>query len=88
MATMGVTMAYTLRLKQSYRRNQGGMTDVVGTAVRSVVADHELALRAAEKAASPRKNLAEVRAMYVSTPETQADGSACEATGSQPDATD
>jgi hypothetical protein len=68
---MGVTMAHTLRLKQTVRRNQSGISDTIGDAARSLAAEHELALRAAEKAASPRKNLAEVRAMYVSTPEPQ-----------------
>ena len=73
---MGVTMAHTLRLKQTYRRNQGGISDTIGSAARSLASEHQLALRAAEKAASPRKNLAEVRAMYVSTPESQPDSDA------------
>jgi hypothetical protein len=34
--------------------------------LRAVAAEHTLALRAATKAASPRQNLAEVRAMYIS----------------------
>jgi hypothetical protein len=68
---MGVTMAHTLRLKQTVRRNQSGISDTIGGAARSLAAEHQLALRATEKAASPRKNLAEVRAMYVSTPEPQ-----------------
>jgi len=70
---MGVTMAHTLRLKQTVRRNQSGLSDTIGGAARSLAAEHQLALRAAEKAASPRKNLAEVRAMYVATPEPQPD---------------
>ena len=77
---MGVTMAHTLRFKQIYRRNQGATADSLGAAVRAIAADHELALRAAEKAASPRKNLAEVRAMYVSTPEPQPDSGEVEPT--------
>ena len=77
---MGVTMAHTLRLKQTYRRSQGGILDAIGGAARSLAAEHQLALRAAEKAASPRKNLAEVRAMYVSTPEPQPDSGTVEQT--------
>ncbi len=77
---MGVTMAHTLRLKQTYRRNQSGESDTIGAATRSLAAEHELALRAAEKAASPRKNLAEIRAMYVSTPEPQPQSGAVEQT--------
>ena len=76
--TMGVTMAHTLRLKQTYRRNQSGISDTIKGEARSLAADHRLALLAAEKAASPRKNLAEIRAMYVSTPEPQADDSTVE----------
>jgi hypothetical protein len=70
-------MAYTLRLK-TYRRNQSGISDTIEGAARTLAAEHQLALRAAEKAASPRKNLAEVRAMYVSTPEPQPDSGAVE----------
>ena len=73
---MGVTMAHTLRLKQTYRRNQSGISDTIKGGARSLAADHRLALLAAEKAASPRKNLAEIRAMYVSTPEPQPDDTA------------
>ena len=80
MGTMGVTMAHTLRLKQIYRRNHGGITDTIGAVTRAVAAEHELALRAADKAASPRRNLAEVRAMYVSASEPPAVGSAVEQT--------
>ena len=72
---MGVTMAHTLRLKQTYRRNQSGIADTIKGGARSLAADHRLALLAAEKAASPRKNLAEIRAMYVSTAEPQPDDS-------------
>jgi len=88
MGTMGVTMAHTLRLKQTYRRNQSGMTDTIGAVTRAVAADHELALRAAEKAASPRKNLAEVRAMYVSASEPPVEGSAVEPASARADTTD
>lgn len=77
---MGVTMAHTLRFKQTYRRNQGATADSIGTVARAIAADHDLALRAAAKAASPRKNLAELRAMYVSTPEPQGDSGEVEQT--------
>ena len=77
---MGVTMAHTLRLKQTYRRNQSGISDTIGRSASSLAAEHQLALRAAEKAASPRKNLAEVRAMYVSAPEPPPDDGAVEQT--------
>jgi hypothetical protein len=80
-------MAHILRLKQTYRRNQNGITDVIGAAARAVAEDHELALRATDKAALPRKNLAELRAMYVSTSETPPD-SAVEKTSSRAVAAD
>jgi len=85
---MGVTMAHTLRLKQTYRRNQAGVTDTISAAARAVAEDHELALRAADKAASPRKNLAELRAMYVSATEPQPDSSAVEQKNSGADTAD
>jgi hypothetical protein len=71
-------MAHTLRLKQTYRRNQSGISDTITGGARSLAADHRLALLAAEKAASPRKNLAQIRAMYVSAPEPQPDDSVVE----------
>jgi hypothetical protein len=43
----------------------GGVRATIGAILRAVTAEHTLALRAATKAASPRQNLAEVRAMYV-----------------------
>jgi hypothetical protein len=88
MGTMGVTMAHTLRLKRIYRRNQPGMTDMIAAVAGAVAAEHELALRAAEKAASPRKNLAEVRAMYVSASEPPADSRTVEQTSARADTTD
>jgi hypothetical protein len=87
MGTMGGNMAHTLGLKQTYRRIQGGKTNTIGTVTRAIAADHELALRAAEKAASPRKNLAEVRAMYVSASEPPVD-SAVEQASLRADTTD
>ena len=45
---------------------------MIRAAVRAIGAEHTLALRAAEKAASRhRRNAAEVRAMYVSAREPQ-----------------
>ena len=66
-------MAHTLRLKQTFRRNQRGIADTIADEARTLATEHQLALLAAEKAASPRKNLAEVRAMYIATPEPQPD---------------
>lgn len=42
---------------------------IIRATVRAMLAEHTLALRAAKKAALPRRNLTEVRAMYVSVPE-------------------
>ena len=58
-------MAHTLRLKQGYRPIRGGAIDTIGAAARVLAEEQALALRAAEKAASPRQNLAELRAMYL-----------------------
>ena len=59
-------MAHALPLQQTYRRTLGGVRATIRAILRAVTAEHTLALRAATKAASPRQNLAEVRAMYVS----------------------
>jgi len=59
-------MAHVLHLPQTYRRTLGGVRAAIRAILRVVTAEHTLALRAATKAASPRQNLAEVRAMYVS----------------------
>ena len=68
-------MAHALPLQQTYRRTLGGVRATIRAILRAVTAEHTLALRAATKAASPRQNLAEVRAMYVSplTPHQEAD---------------
>ena len=60
------TMANVLPLQHTYRRTLGGVRATIHAILRAVTAEHTLALRAATKAASPRQNLAEVRAMYVS----------------------
>ena len=59
-------MAHVLPLQHTYRRTLGGVRATIRAILRAVTAEHTLALRAATKAASPRQNLAEVRAMYVS----------------------
>ena len=59
-------MAHVLPLQQTYRRTLGGVRATIRAILSAVTAEHTLALRAATKAASPRQNLAEVRAMYVS----------------------
>ena len=57
-------MAHTLRLKQSYRPIRGRAVETIGSAARVLAEEQALALRAAEKAASPRRSVAELRAMY------------------------
>ena len=68
-------MADTLRMKYTYRRNQSGAAKI-GEVVRAIAAEHTLALSAAAKAESPRRNVARVRAMYVPTPELTSDSDA------------
>lgn len=70
------TMAHVLHLQQTYRRTLGGVRATIHAILRALTAEHTLALRAATKAASPRQSLAEVRAMYVSTPEPRQEGDA------------
>jgi hypothetical protein len=57
-------MAEALHLPQTYRRDFGGTGAKVGEIVRALEAEHTLALRASTKAALPRQNLTELRAMY------------------------
>ena len=57
-------MAHTLRFKQTYRPIRGGAIEKIGAAARVLAEEQALALRAAEKAASPRQSVAELRAMY------------------------
>lgn len=73
-------MAHTLRLKQTYRRSGSGVIAAIDETARAIAAEHALALRAAEKAASPRQSVAEVRAMYLPACEPQQDDDAMEAT--------
>ncbi|GEM_PF-5238760 len=55
---------------------------IIRATVRAVLAEQTLALRAATKAASPRQNLTEVRAMYVpiSEPDQQHSAAAASTT--------
>ena len=58
-----MTQAQALRLPQAYGRDFAGF----GATVREISAlatEHTLALRASTKAALPRQNLTELRAMY------------------------
>jgi len=58
-------MANTFRLQQTSRWTLEGVLASIHAVLLAVTAEHTRALRAAKKAASPRKSLAEVRAMYV-----------------------
>ena len=64
-------MAHILHLKKTYRRTRSGVVATIRAIARVVAAEHSLAQHAAAKAASPRRSLAEVRAMYVPTGESQ-----------------
>ena len=64
-------MAHTLRLKQTYRPARSGAMATIGAAARVLAEEQALALRAAEKAASPRQSVAELRAMYLPAGEPQ-----------------
>ena len=61
----GALAKRTGTLQQTYRRMLGGVRATIGAILRAVTAEHMLALHAATKAASPRRSLAELRAMYV-----------------------
>lgn len=67
-------MAHILHLKQTYRRTRSGVVATIRAIARVVAAEHTLAQCAAAKAASPRRSLAEVRAMYLPTDEPQQEG--------------
>jgi len=60
------TMAHALPFQATSRRTLGGVRAAIRAISGAVSAEHTLALRAATKAALPRRSLAEVRAMYVS----------------------
>ena len=69
-------MAYTLRLKHTYQRTRSGVIATIRALARALASEQTLALRASEKVASSWRNAAEVRAMYVSTPDAASDGNA------------
>ena len=54
-----------LHLQPTSRWAVDRILSAIGAIARAVADDHALALRAATKAASPRRSLADVRAMYV-----------------------
>ena len=57
-------MASTLHLHQSSPSNIERVHSKIRSAASSLAADHSLALVASAKAATPRKSLAALRAMY------------------------
>ncbi|HVG05533.1 MAG TPA: hypothetical protein VM937_11405 [Burkholderiaceae bacterium] len=61
-------MAHILRLKHTYQRTRSGFIATIRAVARAIASEHTLALRASEKVASSCRNAAEVRAMYVPTP--------------------
>jgi hypothetical protein len=63
--------APTQHLPSTYRWSLGRFLSVIRAVTRAVAADHALAQAAAAKAESSRANLAEVRALYVTTPATR-----------------
>jgi hypothetical protein len=63
--TSETDVARTLSLPPTSRQVLERVAARILAIARAVAADHALALRAAAKAASPRRNLIEVRAMYL-----------------------
>ena len=59
-------MAHALHFQQTSQRTLGGVRAAIRAILGAAAAEHTLALRAATKAALPRRSLSEVRAMYVS----------------------
>ena len=59
-----MTQAQALHLAQAYRREFGGFGATVREIVSGLATEQTLALRASTKAALPRQNLTELRAMY------------------------
>ena len=54
-------MAHTLRWKQTYLPTRNGAIATISAVARVIAEEQALALRAAEKAASPRQSVAELR---------------------------
>ena len=78
------TMAHALHFQQTSQRTLGGVRAAIRAVLGAVTAEHTLALRAATRAASPRRSLAEVRAMYVPPLEPpQGDGAIARSTKSE-----
>lgn len=73
-------MAHALRWKQTYLPTRNGAIATIGAAARVLAEEQALALRAAEKAASPRQSVAELRAMYLPADEPQPEKNAVEQT--------
>lgn len=73
-------MAHALRWKQTYLPTRNGAIATIGAAARVLAEEQALALRAAEKAASPRQSVAELRAMYLPADEPQREKNAVEQT--------
>ena len=59
-----MTQAQALHLPQAYRRESAGFGATVREIASAVATEQTLALRASTKAALPRQNLTELRAMY------------------------
>ncbi|MEO8187251.1 MAG: hypothetical protein ABI580_07810 [Burkholderiaceae bacterium] len=73
-------MAHALRWKQTYLPTRNGAITTIGAAARMIAEEQALALRAAEKAASPRQSVAELRAMYLPAGQPQQEENAGEQT--------
>jgi hypothetical protein len=59
-----MAQAQALRLPQAYRREFAGFGATILAIVSGLATERTLALRASTKAALPRQNLTELRAMY------------------------
>ena len=64
-------MAHALRWKQTYLPTRNGAITTISAAARVLAEEQALALRAAERAASSRQSVAELRAMYLPAGEPQ-----------------
>ncbi len=60
-------MAQTLDWLETSPKTRKRVTKTIRTVLWTVIHEHTLALQAATKAVSPRRSLAEVRAMYLPT---------------------
>ena len=69
-------MTNILHVQHTRRPILEGVNATIRAVARAVAAEHTLALRAATTAASPHQRLAEVRAMYVSSPDTHQESDA------------